>query len=267
MRRRRLLVPLLASALLASAGSRASHGGSAPAADPAAEALIAAWIGAAGGEGLWDAVRDLRYTVTTVWYDPATGRELRRRPRHVWIRKLSGGFMVRVERTEPDGRYVQVWDGRGAWATRDGMRLGDGAPAVIEIPHVAGDLTYWIGLPWKLRDPGVRLRYLESDAHAPGRVVEVSFDPGTGLSPGDRYWYYFGAAGSSLPTQVHFLKQGDPPAARERTLWGEWRRAGRGVYVGERLYVDTAGRPEKALLFSDVIANAGVPASLFRPAR
>jgi hypothetical protein len=238
-----------------------------PAAPNPVPAEIAAWIDAAGGADLWDRVHDLRYTVTTVWYDPATGEELRRRPRYVWLRKLDHGYQVRVERREAEGEYVQVWTGASSWATLGGTRLPDTAAAVVEIPHVAGDLFYWIGLPWKLLDPGVRLSSHAHDAHAPGRVVAVSFEAGTGLSAGDRYWYYFGDPASPYPTQVHFLKEAEPASARERTLWRDWRHAGPGVYVGERLYVDDRGRPTKALLFSDVVPNAGVARSQFRPPR
>ena len=48
--------------------------------DAHAEALITRWIEAAGGARLWDNVRDVQYTITTVWFD-STGKETRRRPR------------------------------------------------------------------------------------------------------------------------------------------------------------------------------------------
>jgi hypothetical protein len=232
-----------------------------------ADTLIDAWLRAAGGARLWDAVRDVQYTMTTVWYDPGSGLEQRRRPRHIWIRKQDGGFRVRVERTEAEGGYVQVWDGQGGWATLNGALLADTARAVREIEAVAGDVSYWIGLPWKLRDPGVRLRYMRSDSNAAGEVVEVSFGDGVGLHPGDRYWYYFGDPRSPFPTEVHFLQEGNPPALRERTRWSDWRRSGPATYLGQRLHVDADGRPLKALLISDVVANANVRDALFRRPR
>lgn len=70
-------------------------------------------------------VRDLRHTVTTVWFD-STGTEIRRRPRRVWGKK--DPLPARIERTEPEGAYVQAHDGRGnAWATLDGVLLSDTA--------------------------------------------------------------------------------------------------------------------------------------------
>jgi hypothetical protein len=266
-----LLCALLACAPPSSADIDAVAQGAAaepPAgADARADALIGAWVEAAGGRGAWDAVDDVRYTITTVWYDPATGQEQRRRPREVWVRKIDGGFRVRVERTEAEGRYVQVWDGTSAWATLDGALLPDTARAVREIPMVAGDLTYWIGLPWKLYDPGVERRHFEADPHAAGPGVEVGFADGTGLHPGDRYWYYFGDASSPLPTELHFLEQDRGPEARERTLWSDWQHAGPTLYLGRRLHVDGEGRPVKALLISDVVRNGGVSDGLFRRPR
>jgi hypothetical protein len=264
---------------LAAAALLAACGGADPidttGRDARAEAIVADWIDAAGGADVWDDARSLRYTVTTVWYDPESGVERRRRPRFVWVRKLEDGFQVRVERQEAEGRYVQVWDGAAAWATLDGRRLDDTASAVVEMPHVAGDLTYWIGLPWKLRDPGVQLAMAEpadplgaleagGASHAEERVVVVSFGPGVGLSPGDRYWYHFGGDGAdAFPRRVDFLKENLPDEARERTLWRDWQRSGRVTYVGERLYVDVAGRPERALLFSDVAFGESVDPELF----
>jgi hypothetical protein len=232
-----------------------------------ADTLIDAWIHAAGGARLWDAVRDVQYTMTTVWYDPTTGEEQRRRPRYIRIRKHEGGFRVHVERTEAEGRYVQVWDGQTGWATLNGALLADTARAVREIEAVAGDVSYWIGLPWKLRDPGVRLQYLRTDSNAAGEVVEVSFGDGVGLHPGDRYWYYFGDPRSAFPTEVHFLQENNPPALRERTRWSDWRRSGPATYLGQRLHVDGEGRPLKALLISDVVANGNMRDALFRRPR
>lgn len=244
---------LLTSALLA---------GAAPAwaqRDARAEALVGGWIEAAGGPALWDAVRDLRYTITTVWYD-STGTELRRRPRHVWIEKASGGFRVRVERTEADGHYVQIWND-GARATLNGKVLPDTARAVRELQVVAGDLTYWIGLPWKLRDPGVNLSYAE-EAATP--VVHVTFGSGVGVHDGDRYWYYWRNRASPLPTEVHYIEQGHPDADRTRVLFHDARRLGPGWYFGRRVIQNAHGRtPVRELLTSDVVINRGISAACF----
>ena len=227
--------------------------------DPRAESLVTRWIDAAGGPKIWDSVKDLRYTVTTVWYD-TTGAELRRRPRHVWIRKTSNAFQVRVERTEAEGRYVQIWSGAPI-ASLNGRMLPDTSRAVTELQFVAGDLTYWIGLPWKLRDPGVNLRYaVESEVP----VVHVTFGAGVGLHDGDQFWYYWGDRQSPFPTEVHYLLEGRAASERQRVAFGDLQSIGPGKFFSRRTTQNAHGMAVRALLVTDVVVNRGISDSVFR---
>jgi hypothetical protein len=227
--------------------------------DSRAEAFVTGWVDAAGGPKIWDNVRDLRYTITTVWYD-STGTEVRRRPRLVWVKKTSRAFLVRVERTEAEGRYVQIWNGRGA-ASLNGTQLPDTSRAVKEVQFVAGDLTYWIGLPWKLRDPGVHLRFIpENDVP----VVHVTFGEGVGLHDGDQFWYYWHDRNSRFPSEVHYLLEGRATSERQRVAFGDLQRLGPGLYFSRRTTQNAHGVPVRALIVSDVVVNRGVSDSLFR---
>lgn len=224
--------------------------------DPEAEALVTKWIDAAGGPRIWDNVKDLRYTVTTIWYD-TTGNEVRRRPRYVWIKKTNDGFRVRVERTEAEGKYIQIWN-RGAFASLNGRVLDDTARAAREVEYVAGDLTYWVGLPWKLRDPGVNL-IAEAD-----NVIQVTFGAGVGAHDGDRYWYYWRDPNSPLPTEVHYIEEGKKEADRNRILLRDPRSLGPGLYFGRRAMVTATGAPVRDLVMTDVVVNRGIADSVFR---
>ena len=227
--------------------------------DARAEARVSAWIDAAGGPRIWDSVKDLSYTVTTVWYD-SSGVEVRRRPRHVWIKKTRDAFLVRVERTEADGRYVQIWNGRPA-ATLNETPLPDTARAVTEVQFVAGDLTYWIGLPWKLRDPGVNLSYFEEE-NIPG--VHVTFGDGVGLHDGDQFWYYWGDSRSPFPTDVHYLLEGRAATERQRVAFGGLERIGPGRFFSTRTTKNAHGVAVRALIVTDVVVNRGINDSVFR---
>lgn len=227
-----------------------------PAQDRPARAQVDAWIAAAGGSKVWDRLQDLKYTITTVWYD-TSGTELRRRPRYVSIEKIPGSFRVRVERNEASGRYVQVWDGTSAWATLNGRMLADTAPATREVNYVTAELTYWIGLPWKLLDPGVNLN------RSAAGVVAVTFGSGVGLHDGDRYWYFWHDARSPFPTEVDYIEQGHMENDRQRVLFAEWKKIGPVVFSVKRVTVDMRGRPVRALVISDVVANRGVRAAVF----
>jgi hypothetical protein len=224
--------------------------------DARAEALVTGWINAAGGPRVWNAVRDVSYTITTVWYDTA-GLEVRRRPRHVWIDKRPSRYRVRVERTEAEGRYVQIWNGSAA-ASLNGDVLPDTARAVREVEYVAGDLMYWIGLPWKLRDPGANLSYEEANGVP---VVHVTFGSGVGLHDGDRYWYYWHDRSSRLPTEVHYIEQGK--TERERVTFGDPQKIGPAIFFRTRTRKSAQGVPMRALILSDVVVNRGIRDSLF----
>lgn len=224
-----------------------------------ADALVDRWIEAAGGRDAWDDVDDLRYTVTTVWFD-STGTEVRRRPRFVWGKKHPQ--RARIERDEAEGHYVQAYDGRdNAWATLNGEILPDSAKAAGEVLYVTGDVMYWIGLPYKLRDPGVNLAYIPADSTGrPG--VKVTFGEGIGLHPGDRYFYYFEDP-SPFPVEVHYIEEGSKNIDRSR--WSDYASAGPITYVGTRTYYSEDGITTKQLLISDVEINPGLPDSLFAP--
>ncbi len=218
-----------------------------------ADQLVDTWIDAAGGPRAWREVDDLRYTVTTVWFD-STGTEVRRRPRFVWGKK--DPQRARIERDEPEGHYVQAHDGVGTiWATLDGQMLSDTTKAAREVLYVTGDVMYWIGLPYKLRDPGVNLDYVATDSVGfPG--VRVTFGEGIGQHSGDQYFYYF-ADGSPFPVEVHYIEEGSSNVNRMK--WSDFQRAGPITYVGTRTYYDQRGVTRKQLIISDVITNPGLP--------
>ena len=225
-----------------------------------ADSAVTAWIRAAGGGSAWDSVRTLRYTVNTVLYDSA-GDVRWMRPRRVEIERTATGFRSRIERPEAEGLYVQVFTGDTAWATLNGRPLPPDHPAASESEYVGRDVYYWIGLPWKLQDPGVNLdaRALPADS---GLEVTVTFGSDVGQHPGDRYYYRFLDA-DPWPEQVHYRSQGAED--RTRTIWRDFTRAGPIAYVGVRRYVDAGGQRTKELRIDDVWVNPPLEDSLFRP--
>lgn len=248
-----------AAACVAAAGSVACTAETDGDAAGPADSAVAAWIEAAGGTDAWRSVSSLRYTVTTVWYDSA-GEVERMRPRRVEIRKTGDGFMSRIERPEAEGLYVQTFTGDTAWAALNGRPLPPDHPAAEEAEYVGRDVHYWIGLPYKLRDPGVRLDATELPSG--GTEVRVRFGGDVGSDPGDRYFYRF-LDDDPWPEEVHYVEGGTE--GRTRTVWRHFREAGPLTYVGARRYVDDAGRPTKELRIDDVWIGPDLPDSLFRP--
>jgi hypothetical protein len=247
--------------------------------DPVADSLIGLWIDSAGGMRTFEALHAAEFTVTTSLYDTATSRLKRARPRYVWLAKGSFGEATRVERWEGNDFIVQGFNGRGpAWAVMNGEWLADSAKDAREALYVARDLFYWIGLPFKLRDPGVHLTYLglrerpgmpwsgeDTSRHtAPdGRyhAVAVSFGPGVGEHQ-DVFTYYF-APGSGFPLEVTYVEEGRENI--NRLIWGPTARSG-GLafpYVTRRDFITASGKRTKALVIENVTVNAAVPPERF----
>ncbi len=272
---RSILAAVVASAVVAgAAGCGQGDGGeSGPAAsgDTAslADSTLAAWIERAGGLAAWDSVGTLRYTVTTALYD-STGTVDWVRPRRVEIKKISDGFMSRIERPEGEGLYVQAFTGDTGWATLNDHPLPPDDPAAEETEYVGRDVYYWIGLPYKLRDPGVNAEARRFEAgEAPllargqgGVEVRITFGDRVGQHPGDRYFYYF-LDEDPFPEEVHYIEEGAD--SRNRMQWRDFRDQGPITYVGTRHYEDEDRVPTKQLRIDDVVVDPELPDTLFTP--
>jgi hypothetical protein len=252
--------------------------GTAQPADPA-DSLIGLWIDSVGGMETYEAFQSATFTTTTVLYDTLSGRVMRSRPRYVWIKKGPHGEETRVERWEPIGFIEQGFNGETAWARLDGELLPDTAKDWQEAIYVARDLFYWVGLPFKLRDPGVFLTYRgitsrpgmefrpdpTSPATAPPEngyhAVTVSFGEGVGEHQ-DVFTYYF-EPGRGYPTEVNYVEEGKTNI--NRLIWGTARRSGDIAYpyVVRRDHITESGKRTKALVHSDFVANPHIPQARF----
>jgi hypothetical protein len=242
--------------------------------DPVADSLIGLWIDSVGGMETYHAFHAAAFTVTTELYDTLSGRLKRARPRYAWIKKGPLGEGTRVERWEAIGFIEQGFNGRDpAWAALDGELLPDTAKDTREALYVSRDLFYWLGLPFKLRDPGVHLAYhgLQERPGAtwegetpPGdrfHAVGVSFGAGVGEHQ-DVFTYYF-PPGRGFPYEVTYVEEGRENL--NRLVWGETRRVGeiRYPYVVRRDWLTPSGKRTKALVISDVVVNPEVAQGRF----
>lgn len=226
--------------------------------DAVADSLVGRWIQAVGGLDPYRRLEGARYTLTTEMYDSASGRLRRTRPRYVTLAKTPAGEVTRIERWEGDDFIVQGWDGDTVWATLNGEPLGPGDKDYDEVRYVSGDVHYWTGLPYKLRDPGVNLHYLglEDGLH----LVGVSFGEGVGLHDGDQWRYWFDAEGS-WPVRLAYREEG-------RESWNvlsfeDIRSVDGYVYVGRRVHVNDRGQVWKVLRTHDFELNPGTAETVF----
>jgi hypothetical protein len=188
------------------------------ASDPKAVALAARVMDALGGEAAWNALPGLRWTFAS------TVRDTTRSPRrHAW-NKHTGWH--RVEGADRAGdRYVVIHNvntGEGrAWVAGNAIE-GDSLAKLVERGKALWiNDTYWMLMPYKMRDPGVILS-MEEPVTRDGRLcdrVAMRFEQ-VGRTPGDRYWVDIDRATHRV-CGWDMVLEGDAPPPRSFT-WEDW---------------------------------------------
>jgi hypothetical protein len=94
--------------------------------------------------------------------------------------------------------------------------------------------TYWLLMPYKLKDPGVTLSYAGEEKGDGGTwdKLLLTFDS-VGLTPKDKYWVYVNRD-SHLVDRWDYVLKGEkvPPTTWE---WKKWDRHGKVMYSSERV--------------------------------
>lgn len=191
-----------------------------------ADALADSILAAAGGTGGWERARFfafdfvLRRDTTTI-----------RRTTHHWDR-YSGEHRV-LARTR-EGRPVDVHldlDTRQGEVRMEGAAADDTTRAqwLERAYRLFVNDTYWLLMPFKLRDPGVRREDAGVRTDSTGkewRVLALSFDDGIGLTSKDHYWVYMDPR-TGLVGRWDYHLQGDAAGAPpQAAAWEAWRPMG-----------------------------------------
>jgi hypothetical protein len=204
---------------------------------------------ALGGAEAWEKTRFIHFVFA---FEAGGARKASRT--HLWDRYAG---RLRYERTDPDGRPLVVLldaNTRRGEAYRDGAALPPAeAKALLEEAYEAWiNDTYWLLMPYKMKDPGVRLSYdgEVSEGGATYDRVLLRFD-GVGLTPGDRYWAYVDRA-TGLMRRWAYVLEGQP-AGSQPTIWEwkGWARHGGILLAPEKVRV---GGPESARIVHPLLA-------------
>lgn len=181
-------------------------------ADPEAARIAGEVMEALGGREAWESTRLIRF-------------EFAGRRSHAWDR---GTGRHRVEGTTRDGEpYVVIHN----VVSREGQAWVGGRPAsgeqldeLLDVAYGAWvNDTYWLVMPYKLLDPGVRLTY-EGSETVNGAVYDVlglAFG-GVGLTPGDRYWAYVDRETRLMDRWAYRLQSQPEDAEPTEWLWQGW---------------------------------------------
>jgi hypothetical protein len=231
-----------------------------PAATPApsdtrALAIAAQVMDALGGEAAWRKVRFLRFDFAV----ESEGKVAMSRS-HYWD-KWTGRY--RVEGKTKEGRPFVVLmnlNSRAGQAWQDGRpAAGEALGELIERGYAAWvNDSYWLLMPYKLRDPGVSLALAGEDSvgGAACDKLLLSFDA-VGLTPKDRYWVFVNRA-SHLVERWEYVLQGEKGPA---TRW-EWR--GWKAYDGIKLAPERVNeKAKRRILFPVLDVPATIPDAVF----
>jgi hypothetical protein len=248
-----VLVAAFLLTLSAAHGLQAHPHGPVPTPEEVADKVMTAL----GGKEAWDATRYIRFTFA--------GRRT-----HVWDRH---GNRNRVEGQTREGvHYVVVQN----LADRTGRVWLNGQPATGEhadelLENAYGawiNDTYWLVMPYKLRDPGVHLAYVgqESLDGADYDKLLLTFQQ-VGLTPGDRYWAYVNRTTGLMDRWAYVLEGSEAGTAPTFWLWQGWKKHGRIQLAPERVQLGPDGKPgERKLPLADIQVSDTMPESVYTSA-
>lgn len=212
--------------------------------DPRAVAIANQVMDALGGRKAWDALGGLRWT-----FGAMLGDSVRSSRRHAWDRQTGQHRVDGVNRAGQKYTIVHtVGDTVTGMAWVDGTRIED-ADSLHKLVKRADALwvndTYWMLMPYKLRDPGVTLGYA-GDTTMSGATYDklaLSFDH-VGLTPGDHYWVFVNRANHRVEWWEMVLEGDQPPPVRY--TWGGWEQH-------DGLWFPTEHRRDSTNVFTNAI--------------
>ncbi|MGH9862952.1 MAG: hypothetical protein ACRD35_05955 [Candidatus Acidiferrales bacterium] len=265
---RRTLLFLLVAVVWAGVAGRAQApptAGQAPA-DARAMAAVDEMMKAMGGPGGWEQTRYLRFD----WVVEREGKQVAY-VKHLWDR-YQGRY--RVEWESKEGKKMAALFNVN---TRTGHVWVNGQPASPEEEKKYLDTaygrfindSYWLLMPWKLKDPGVNLKYA-GETEMNGEkcdLVEVSFGK-VGLTPGDHYWAYINRRTHMMDRWAYFLQDYEGKPALDKATpweWRDWEMVGTIRLAREKAKVGEKTRIYFPLLTAPAQVDAQVFESLAMP--
>jgi hypothetical protein len=201
--------------------------------DPRAIVVADLVMAALGGREAWERTRYIHFAFVV-----RRGDEDLEARTHLWDRHAG---RLRYENVDRDGRSILVLEDlgtRAGTAFRAGVRLEAGAarPLLEEAYEAWINDTYWLLMPYKMKDPGVRLKYA-GETREGGAVydtIELSFD-NVGLTPKDRYWAFVNRDTHLMERWSYVLQDDAPGTAPRFWEWQGWTRVGRLLLAPEKV--------------------------------
>ncbi len=190
--------------------------------DPKALEFANQTMQAMGGLEVWNGVRYLRFDFVV----EKDGKEISRHA-HLWD-KFAGRYRVQGKMRDGSSYCVLFEDvNRKTGKAYIGGRLMESKEAEEKLQYGYNRFindTYWLLMPWKMKDPGVRLRYegpqMDSLTGKSFEIIHLDFDK-VGLTPKDQYWAYINSE-TFLMERWKFLLQDGEQGTYEWKNWGNY---------------------------------------------
>jgi len=159
--------------------------------DVKSEEIVNRALQKAGGLDLWNQKKSLSYYKISQYFD-STGNPTRKVTQfHQY--QLKPRLKFRISWEEDGDKFVIVNTGDKAWKTING-KVSEEESDINHAWNSSFGSHYVIGMPFKLRDPGVNLSYEGEKTLRNGRIahnVKVTYSPGAGSAAGMHSWNYY----------------------------------------------------------------------------
>jgi len=213
-----VLLATAGAALQAAEANPAAEGFDLHGSDPQAIEVADRVMVELGGRQAWDETRYLTWSFF--------GRR-----RHVWD-KQTGDIRIEGVDRETERPYLilmNLHDKQGrAWKEGVPVTEPDELAAMLENGESAWiNDSYWMFMPYKLKDTGVALKYLQEAEMLDGRqaeVLQLTFEA-VGKTPENKYHVYV-ATDSGLVEQWDYYANAADEEPRFSSPWHNWRRYG-----------------------------------------
>ena len=200
--------------------------------DPRAIELADSVMVAMGGWESWDGTRYIKWNFfgsRQLLWDKNEGR-------------------VRIESERDSSRYIlNLNTGKGHVFRRGRIELDSLDYFLDRARRIWINDSYWLLMPFKLKDSGVTLKYLGedvSDHGIPSELIELTFS-NVGVTPQNKYQVWIGKA-SNLVVQWAYFRNADDPEPRIVTPWDNYLKFG-------DIFLSVSRGPDRAFSEVDVL--------------
>lgn len=225
----------------------AAQSGAMGTSDPEAVAIADQVMNAMGGLEGWNNTRYIRFSFF--------GSRM-----HHWD-KWTGRY--RVEWKREDKAYLVLMNlntGEGRGFVNGVEAMGEDLKGLLRQGRNAWiNDTYWLLMPYKLRDPGVTLKY-DGEETIGGVVYDrlhLNFS-NVGNTPGDEYWAFINRQTHLMDQWIFLLqlREGQTERSRGEYKWNNWQKYGQIMISPERQGADGQKRMMEKIAVFDTLDDA-----------